>query len=80
MDERSYLEGNRRAWIGMLRRCLSELGMDTAEKHAWIVERQEAIEALRSVCEAFGDNDWAANGYLSDVIEKHLHRHLADDA
>jgi predicted secreted protein len=39
-------------------------------------ERLEAVAALRALCARHGDNDWSDNLNLSDVIEKHLGRHL----
>jgi len=39
-------------------------------------ERNDAIVMLRQVCEDWGDNDWADNLHLADIIEKHLWRHL----
>lgn len=77
-DEQSYIEGSRRAWTGMLRLCIAELGEADREKHAWILERQETVAMLRRVCALVGDNDWPENLHLGDVIEKHLYRHLAE--
>jgi len=36
-------------------------------------ERSEAVKALRSICRAYGDNDWADTVPLADVIRNHLH-------
>lgn len=78
MNEQDYKVGWRRAWLIMLRQCLRELGHDDsdAEKARWVVEREETVLMLRSVCERHGDNDWPDDLHLTDVIEKHLGRHL----
>lgn len=77
-NEQSYVQGNRAAWLTMLRSCLANLGFESSEaKHAaWIAEREEAIAMLRGVCEDFGDNEWKEDLHLADIIEKHLARHL----
>lgn len=77
LDER-YLEGQRSAAVQFLRTALELLGYDSHEAtpHRWIVEREAAIATLRSVCEDFGDNQWPSNLHLSDIIDKHLARHL----
>jgi hypothetical protein len=36
-------------------------------------ERADAVKALRSICRAYGDNDWADTVPLGDVIRNHLH-------
>ena len=42
-------------------------------------ERLEAVAALRRICSEHGDNDWSDDLNLSDVIEKHLARHLGEE-
>ena len=79
-DERSYVEGNRRAWLTVLGTCLRELGDDAPESARLTLERQEAVAQLRELCERFGDNDWPDDLHLADVIDKHLGRHLMKDA
>jgi hypothetical protein len=72
--------GERLAWRQMLRQCLQGLGYDEETKAAaLIVEREEAVAALRSLCADFGDNDWEDGLRLVDVIEKHLARYLHQD-
>ena len=39
-------------------------------------ERVSVVAILREVCRDYGDNDWADDLHLYDVIEKHLARHL----
>jgi hypothetical protein len=79
-QEQSYVNGERMAYLSMLRTCLRELGVNDpeAEKCRWAVERQETIMKLRDVCSDHGDNDWPDDLHLSDIIEKHLIRHLED--
>lgn len=85
--ERSYLDGSRAAWLSVLRLALKELGTETgqnvdadilAELGRHVLERVEAVRALRSVCERFGDTQWPDSLYLADIIEKHLERPLED--
>lgn len=71
-----YLRGNRAAWTRMLQTCLRELGYESAKKDAWILEREEAVAALREICGLHGDNEWPDSLNLADVIDKHLARHL----
>lgn len=77
--ERAFAHGSRTAWAMMLLECLRQLGYDDpgAVRHQWVAEREQAVLALRSVCERFGDNDWEPTLNLADVISKHLHDHLA---
>jgi hypothetical protein len=65
----------------MLQRCLSELGYEDTEatRAKWILEREATVAALRSVCGAYGDNDWTEQLHLADVVEKHLGRHLDEE-
>ncbi len=41
-------------------------------------EVEETRLMLRSACEHFGDTDWDEGSHLSDILEKHLVRHLSD--
>jgi len=81
MDEQSYGIGRNRAYITIMMNCAKALGFDGTEalntaRVAWIEERQAAVNALRDLCETFGDNDWPDTLHLGNVIEKHLARHL----
>ena len=73
-----YEQGNRAALLGVLQHCCSQLGYGDSEakKASWILERETAVSALRSVCAEYGDNHWEKDLYLADIIEKHLHRNL----
>jgi len=42
----------------------------------WNQEREETIKILRKLCTEFGDNEWADDLHLRDVIEKHLAKYL----
>lgn len=77
-EERAYIEGGRAVWLKMLREALVGLGHDSQEstETSWLLERQEAIAAMRQICGEHGDNDWPDDLSLADVIEKHLGRHL----
>jgi len=78
IHELSYNIGKKVAWATMLRQCIKELGVENpdAGEAKWILEREAAISTLRQVCDDFGDNDWKDDLHLSDIIEKHLARHL----
>lgn len=77
MDELSYERGARAAWVIILRNCLSGLGYENRyQVTGWIIEREDAVAALRGLCDSFGDNDWPEDLALSDVITKHLGRYL----
>jgi truncated hemoglobin YjbI len=78
-DEQLWTLGNRAAWLQLLREACNQLGYsegDEGQRNSWILEREEAVAALRSVCDSHGDNDWDDRLHLMDVINKHLARHL----
>ena len=77
-EEAAYTRGHRRAWLSVLQQCCRELGYEDVEirKASWISEREDAIATLRRICDDIGDNEWPNDLHLSDIIEKHLERHL----
>ena len=78
-EEKAYLEGERAAYLHMLKQSLKALGItDSPEGRqlAWLIEREQAVAQLRILCREFGDNEWEPNEHLADVIDKHLGRHL----
>lgn len=75
--DRAFEAGVRLAHVHSLRALLVHLGYDeTRTLASLILEREDAIMALRAVCEEYGDTDWSPKLHLSDIIEKHLHNHL----
>lgn len=78
--ERHYEAGRSMAWREVLARAIGALGVEdpAAGQARWILERKATVAALRRVCEDHGDNDWADNLHLADVVERHLHRHLGE--
>lgn len=79
IKEQSYLLGRKQLLVGQLGEILRELSpMQDVSKEWLIKERQEAINALRSICEDHGDNDWNDNLHLADIINKHLGDNLYD--
>lgn len=79
MKPSDWESGRRSAWLTILADAVKNLGGYTdldAGRAAWIIERERAVAALRSVCAKHGDNDWTDDLDLSDVIEKHLERYL----
>lgn len=75
-EELAYNAGTRMAWTRMLQTAFKELGHDAPDSTSLLIEREQAIAALRSLCADFGDNDWPDDLHLADVIEKHLGKHL----
>jgi len=77
----TYDEGRRRAWMHMLQTCLHALGVDdpVATHAAWVLERQEALAVLRTLCASHGNNAWEDSLSLADILERHLGRYLTDD-
>lgn len=71
--ERAYLSGRMAQLLGDLSEDEDATLRRLARRET---EREEAVEALREVCEAYGDNDWSPGLRLADIVEKHLHRHL----
>jgi hypothetical protein len=81
MDEQGemdYRRGQRSAWRRVLSTALGELGYDSTDPEELrlqrlIAEREDAIAALRRLCEDYGDNDWDDHLHLADIIDKHLY-------
>ena len=78
IHDQGYSEGQRMLLIRWLRQIHRDLGYDDPEtkRSSWIIEREEAISMLRTTCRDFGDLDWQEDLHLSDIIDKHLARHL----
>jgi predicted secreted protein len=76
--DRAYILGQRSVWLNLLRQALPELNAETRSQLSWVSEREQAIAALRRVCEEHGDNDWDESLHLADIIDKHLGRHLGE--
>lgn len=72
----AYKAGKRRAWKDFLSQVLRDLGVDDplAARTRWVLEREEAVSALRDACKEHGDNSWPDDMHLGDVITKHLFR------
>jgi len=79
-EEQAYNDGIRQAAVTMMGEILRMIGRQPATE-ALVLERERAkvVNILREVCEEHGDNDWKDNLNLSDVIEKHLWKHLEAD-
>lgn len=75
--EENYENGKRAVYLEVIRHCYREM-MQGEEilPESYVIERTEAVQTLRHLCEEFGNNNWPDNLNLSDVIEKHLGRHL----
>ncbi len=80
IDDYSYGQGQKMAGARTLKLAIQMLGYEGNEFNVarLLSERAETVTALRDVCEDYGDNDWDDNLHLADVIEKHLHRQLAE--
>jgi protein-disulfide isomerase-like protein with CxxC motif len=80
IDEQSYLEGRRRAYLAILQECLQSLGIDDVDagRASWVIERQETVAKLRELCDEYGDLDWDDDLNLADVLAKHLAPYLGE--
>lgn len=77
IKESSYENGQRMLLTRQMGAILHELGYDSKTKlESLILEREEMIASLRSACEDHGDNDWDETLHLSDILNKHLMRHI----
>ncbi len=74
--DQAFTKGRKSLAVSVVHTCLNEISPTQKHKANLIIERQEAINMLRHICEEHGDNDWPDDLYLADIIEKHLHRHL----
>lgn len=72
--------GERHVYQELLDLALRGLGYDCIDGAALLQEREEAIVALRRICERHGDNEWNERLALADILEKHLERYLEEDA
>ena len=70
-EEKAYLEGRKSVLRALLGQALRELDGDLTRERMF-AERADAIATLRRLCRYHGDNEWADNLHLSDIIEKHL--------
>lgn len=75
-EEAAYMEGRKAILRQHLGTILRELDGEDLTRERLMLERADAIAALRRVCREHGDNDWTDNLYLSDIIDKHLADHL----
>lgn len=77
--EERYAQGQHMMALSIIQTCTMYLHNSSELTIVQLrMERARAIETLRYVCEAFGDNDWEDNLHLSDIIEKHLGDNLFD--
>jgi hypothetical protein len=85
-EDAAYERGRRAGVLLVLQQCLLDLGRPVSNDPSdlqvvagqLIAEREEALALLRQVCAEYGDNDWPDDLNLSDVIKKHLWRHLQE--
>jgi len=74
INEVYYAMGERLALVSMMREIIRRLGYEHTKLDVMIIEREEAITSLRSLCnERDGaDNEWPNDLHLADIITKHL--------
>lgn len=78
-EELAYEAGRLAALLQLLRQILKALGRDApqwSETARLLLEREEAVAALRTLCKEHCDNEWPDDLHLADVIDKHLGQHL----
>lgn len=78
MNERDYQRGRTAVAQDILRAINDDLGSSGRSLRAMRNERANTIASLRDLCERFGDNEWEDDLNMSDIIEKHLARHLRE--
>jgi hypothetical protein len=76
MSEQDYIRGNKAAYSNVISFCMKVLNPEERTATSLLIEREEAITALRDICHEFGDNNWPNTLHLADIIEKHLGRNL----
>lgn len=72
--ELAYRSGQQSAYRALLTLCLQRLTGGDLTAARLLAERTETIALLRQLCEESGDNDWADDLAVPDIIEKHLFR------
>jgi hypothetical protein len=85
--EKGYIEGSRWAWMQVLQQAIQHLGGGTdaaataAKGAAWILERQDVVSKLHTLCDRVGaDDDWDDDHHLGDVIDNIIdHWHSEND-
>ncbi|WP_437309976.1 hypothetical protein [Sorangium sp. So ce388] len=80
--DQAVLEGERLALTGVMMHCARALGAGDPLVRLAVLEqeRAHAIAELRRVCADHGDNEWPDSMDLARIIEKHLERHLPEEA
>ena len=80
--ESAYAQGKKQAALQILRHLLKLIYPHSSDPVAraatWEVERTEVVSTLRDICAEHGDNEWADDRNLADVLAQHLLVHLAD--
>ncbi len=74
-QEKLYIEGEANALKQIIVHCqdkLRGLGVELKTSEQFSPERIDIIKTLRSLCEDHGDNDWAEDLHISDILDKHL--------
>lgn len=81
-SEQHYTIGYRAALVSMLVKVLGDLGYHDTEatRAAWVIEREQTVQALRGICDVYGDNDWSNSLNLADVVNKHLLCHMEESS
>ena len=78
IKEQYYGQGERAILTRQLREIIRGLGYpkekEGRHRNALIIEREEAIASLRSLCEVLGDNHWGEDLHLADIINNHIRR------
>lgn len=75
-----YIRGQRSLLLSQLGAIVRKLQpCDEVTVAHLISERESAIQALRTICDEHGDNDWDENLHLADIINKHLGDYLEEN-
>lgn len=78
-EDKAEIKGKIKAFKIMIfdcQRALSGLGAKLKTRHEFDSERSEVIDRLRDHCANHGDNDWADDLHIADIIDKHLMNYI----
>lgn len=77
LKEAAYIQGQQAVWRSLIQQGLSKLEGNEYTRSELLLERAEAINALKTLCEEFNlPIAWDDSLHLADIIEKHIYRSL----
>jgi hypothetical protein len=68
-EEQAYEMGRKAVWKSLLQQAIGELGQAERSLPSLVLERADAVVAIRELCAEFGvDSDWSDDTHLGDLI------------